>query len=86
MPQDENAQFVLQKKREFEQALGSYKTGQLNSSGSQQPAIFAPPQDTNADYQFQEVQFEEFNPDEIIPQVETFSAEWLPTHSQDPAV
>ena len=85
MPQDEK-EFVLQKKLEFEQALASRKPGQLNSSGSQAPVLFAPPQDTNADYNLQELVFEEFNPEEIIPQIEDFSAEWLPTHSQDPVV
>ena len=50
------------------------------------PVLPAPPQDSNADYNLQELVFEEFNPDEIIPQLVNFSAEWLPTHSQDPAV
>ena len=41
MPQDEK-DLVLQKKLEFEQALASRKPGQLNSSGSQAPVLFAP--------------------------------------------
>ena len=85
MPQDEK-DYVLQKKLEFEQALASRKPGQPNSSGSQPPASAAPPQDSNADDNFQELAYDEFNPDEIIPQLESFSTDWLPTTSQDPAV
>ena len=85
MPQDEK-DYVLQKKLGFEQALASRKPGQPNSSGSQPPAATAPPQYSNQDYNFQELAYDEFNPDEIIPQLESFSTDWLPTTSQDPAV
>ena len=86
MPQEEKA-YVLQKKLEFEQALASRKPDQTQiSSGSQPPAAATTPQDSNQDYTFQELAYDEFSPDEIIPQFESLGTDWLPTTSQDPAV
>ena len=86
MPQEEKA-YVLQNKLEFEQALASRKPDQTQiSSGSQPPAAATTPQDSNQDYTFQELAYDEFSPDEIIPQFESLGTDWLPTTSQDPAV